>query len=394
MPKAKKLKDLSDIWKLKRRGQRDSDRHKELVKKAIKKSGKDLITEYNIIKSDGNKKVKVPIKFLDQYRFKHGRYNKESGTGQGMDANPGDRYRLRKKKKPGSGRAGNEQDELVFEEEVSIDEIVDILLEELNLPWMDPKEASAIEIETEEVSSIEKKGIIPNIDIKRTLVENIKRNAAKGDPTVGGFVNEDLRYKVWDTEIEYQSNAAIYMMMDRSGSMSDEKRYIAKSFYFWMAQFLKRRYKNIKMYFIAHDTEAHMVSEEDFFMVSSGGGTQCSSAFKFAYEHLSANHPVDYWNNYVFEFSDGDNWGDDNFRCVDYASKLLPLCTAIGYGEIVLEGDATRSWINDDNLLSAILNKEINRTRFVALRIGSRDDVFEALRSFFNVDRFGYKNKK
>ena len=57
MPKAKKLKDLSDIWKLKRRGQRDSDRHKELVKKAIKKSGKDLITEYNIIKSDGNKNV-------------------------------------------------------------------------------------------------------------------------------------------------------------------------------------------------------------------------------------------------------------------------------------------------------------------------------------------------
>ena len=44
--------NLSDIWRLKKRGKRDSDRHKKLVKDAIKKRGKDLITEYNIIRSD------------------------------------------------------------------------------------------------------------------------------------------------------------------------------------------------------------------------------------------------------------------------------------------------------------------------------------------------------
>ena len=41
MSKSFKSKDnLSDIWKLKRRGKRDSARHKELVKEAIKKNGK------------------------------------------------------------------------------------------------------------------------------------------------------------------------------------------------------------------------------------------------------------------------------------------------------------------------------------------------------------------
>jgi len=37
-----KSEDLSDIWKLKKRGKRDSDRHKELVKEAIKKIAKIL----------------------------------------------------------------------------------------------------------------------------------------------------------------------------------------------------------------------------------------------------------------------------------------------------------------------------------------------------------------
>ena len=72
---------LSDIWKLKQRGKRDSERQKELVERAIRKNGKDLITEYNIIKSDGDKKIKIPIKFLDMYRFKYGKsFKKNFGT--------------------------------------------------------------------------------------------------------------------------------------------------------------------------------------------------------------------------------------------------------------------------------------------------------------------------
>ena len=394
MSKNRLTDNLSDIWKLKKRGKRDSDRHKKLVRDAIKKQGRDLITEYNIIKSDGNKKVKVPIKFLDQYKIKYGRPSKK-GVGQGLDAKPGDRYRLRKssKKADGAGKAGDKEGDVSFEAEVSIDELVDILLEELNLPWMEPKDASEIEIENEEFSSIEKKGIVPNLDIKKTLIQNLKRNAAAGDAKVGEFRNEDLRYKVWDVEKEYQSNAAIYMMMDRSGSMIDEKVYIAKSFYFWMGQFLKRRYKNIKIYFIAHDVKAHMVDEEQFFSINSGGGTKCSSAFKMAYEHISANHSAQHWNNYVFEFSDGDNWGDDNRLCVEYVEKLLPLVTAIGYGEIDVEGMG-RTWLGGENLLSSILHNEIKRTRFVSLKLSSKDDVFDALRSFFNIDRFGYRAAK
>ena len=87
IPKAQE--SLSDIWKLKQRGKRDSDRHKKLVNDAIRKNGKDLITEHNIITSDGDKKIKVPIRFLDRYKFKYGKLNNGSGTGQGLDVKEG-----------------------------------------------------------------------------------------------------------------------------------------------------------------------------------------------------------------------------------------------------------------------------------------------------------------
>jgi sporulation protein YhbH len=391
-----KYDDLSDIWKLKKRGKRDSDRHKKLVERAIRKHGRDIITENNIIKSDGNKKVKVPVRFLDKYRVKYGKLNKNQSVGQGLSGKKGSKYKSKsgQGQDPGSGgKAGDQEGERIFEAEILVSELVDILLEELNLPWMDPKNNTDIEVEKEVFSSVDKKGIFPNLDVKRTLIENIKRNAAKGDATVGSFVREDMRFKTWDNEKEYHSSAAVYLMMDRSGSMDKNRTYIAKSFYFWMVQFLKKRYKKIELIFIAHDTTAFQVDEQEFFSISSSGGTKCSSAFKLAYEHMKINHPKDKWNNYVFEFSDGDNWGEDNNLCVEYVEKMMPMVRAMGYGEIMLED--RKAWQNEDSLLSTLFNKKIKRTRFVSMQLNSKDDVFEALKMFFNIgDKSAKKDRE
>jgi sporulation protein YhbH len=393
---SQKYDSLSDIWKLKRRGKRDSERHKELVKRAIRKHGRDLITEYNIIRSDGDKKVKVPIRFLDRYRFKYGKLNDNQQVGQGLPGKKGTKYKIGQgQPQKGSGNEpGNEEGERVYDAEVSIDEVVAILMEELDLPWMEPKGATKIETELEEFSSIEKKGLMPNLDIKRTLVQNLIRNAAKGEAKVGNFHRDDFRFKQWETTKEYHSNAAIYLMMDRSGSMGEEKTHIAKSFFFWMVQFLKRRYKNVDIVFIAHDSTAWIETEEKFFAINSSGGTQCSSAFKLAYEHMSSHHPPDRWNNYLIEFSDGDNWGNDNQICLDYVQKLLPMCRAIGYGEIIPKGEKDAPWFSNRERLSDILEKNIKRTRYVTLRLEERDDVFDALKRFFNIDNISSKEKR
>ena len=381
-----KIEDLSDIWQLKKRGKRDSDRHKELVKEAIKKNSKELISQYDVVTTDGNKKIKISLKFLDQYKFKYGKVNKNGGIGQGLgNSNPGDKYRIRKPSKPGQG-PGNEEGDRTFEHEVSIDEVTKILLEELDLPWMEEKESSRIIVESEEFVSIEKKGIISNLDIKRSLIENLKRNAASGTPNVGEFKKEDLRFKTWDNETEYASNAAVYIMMDRSGSMGEDKSLAAKTFYFWMVQILRKRYNNIKLIFIAHDTSAFIVNQEQFFKISRGGGTQCSSAFYLAYNHIISNHSPKQWNNYVFEFSDGDNWGEDNLLCVEYVNKLLPLVSAIGYGEINIDDDIIKPWISEDRLLSNVLKGSVDDSKFISLQISSREQIFEALKQFFDAE--------
>ncbi len=382
-------RNLSDIWNLKRRGKRDSDRHKELIKKAIQKHGKDLITEYDIITSDGNRKVRVPIRFLEQYKFKYGKLHERKGSGQGVDGKVGTRYKLSgPSDDPGNG-AGDKAGELYYETEVTIDEIVDLLLQELDLPWMEPTKNSIIEVENEELSSIDKHGNISNIDLRKTIRENIKRNAASGSAEIKDFKNEDLRYKSWENELEMHSNAAVYLMMDRSGSMDKDKTKIAKTFYFWMVQFLKRRYKHIEFVFIAHDVEAFICKEEDFFKILSNGGTKCSSAFELAYDHILVNHPVEEFNNYICELSDGDNLQDDNEKCLEYIEKLLPLSRAIGYGEI--DSSSEHKWVSGEITLANYLKEKINRTRFVSLQFKSQDDVFEALKSFFNIDG---KNKK
>jgi hypothetical protein len=42
--------------------------------------------------------------------------------------------------------------------------------------------------------------------------------------------------------------------------------------------------------------------------------------------------------------------------------------------------------MNEENRLSSILEENIKRTRFVSIKIGSRDEVFDALKMFFNID--------
>jgi sporulation protein YhbH len=378
-------KDLSDIWKLRQRGKQDSERHKELLKKAIKEKGKHIISEYNIVTSDGNKKVKVPVKVLEPYKLKWGPTNKSGGVGQGLDGKPGQKYKIGSgnPQNGSGGEGGNEGGEILFESEITIDELVDHLIKELNLPWMEPKSNAQIEIDNEELVSREKKGIWPNVDLKKTIVQNLKRNAASGDAYVGDFKKDDLIYKNWEEQKEYESQAVVYLMMDISGSMTKERQKLAKTFYFWMIQFIKRRYKRIKIHCIAHDTKAVFVSEDEFFRTSDAGGTLCSSAFEAAYNHMSVNYDPANWNIYAVEFSDGDNWGEDNNKCVDYIRKMLPFCSMIGYGEV--SESEVPSWSTRGLLSSLIKTSFSKEKKVICVNITDDEGVFPALQSFFGV---------
>src|SRR5712691_7051736 len=282
-------------WELRRRGLKDSLRHDQRVKEAIRKNLRELIAEEAIITSDGTKRVRIPLRYLDQYRFKYGQPPQGVGQGQGQ---PGDVIGQRNGtgNDPGDGQPGDQPGEHTYEVEVPLEELAQMMLEDLALPWLEEKPERQITTTSHRFTDLRRRGSLANLDKRRTLLENLKRNAARGTPIVGHLRDEDLRFKVWDLHEEKHANAAVYMLMDVSGSMTTSKKYIAKSFYFWMVRFLQLKYQQVETVFIAHDTEAQIVQEQDFFALSNEGGTRCSSAYQVALEHLRQQHPASRWN--------------------------------------------------------------------------------------------------
>lgn len=375
------MESFKDIWKLRNRGARDSARHRDRIKEAIKENLKDLIAEENIISSKGNKKIKVPVKYLDMYRFKFGKNKNFKGIGQGP-GQPGDV--IAKENPDGEeGKAGDSPGEEIYEEEIEISEVIEMMLEDLNLPWLERKE-SAVEIETEETvfQDIAERGLPSNIDKRRTVIENMKRNAMKGKMKIGGFDQSDLRYRIWDNVVENHSNAAVFLLMDRSGSMTSDKKYIVKSFFWWMVKFLEKKYSNVQLIFIAHDTEARQVEEENFFTIAESGGTAVSSAFVLAKKIIDEKYPTSSWNNYVFEFSDGDNWGDDNNKCLVAVKQLLKVCQAVGYGEVKCE-DFDSLWAKSSLSERFRVDPDLQGDkRFISVSIKDKDEVYDCLKEF------------
>ncbi|MGV2686434.1 DUF444 family protein, partial [Clostridium perfringens] len=135
---------------------------------------------------------------------------------------------------PGKGEsAGDQAGQDIVETEDSLEELENMLFEELELPLLQPKDKEQIETESIVFNDIRKKGIMSNIDKKRTILENLRRNAKAGNPGIHGISPDDLRYKTWDDTVIPESNAVIIAMMDTSGSMGSFEKYCARSFFFW-----------------------------------------------------------------------------------------------------------------------------------------------------------------
>ncbi|MEA2574225.1 MAG: uncharacterized protein QOH93_1523 [Chloroflexia bacterium] len=369
-------------WSLHRKGPQDQQRHKERIKEAIKQNLKHIVSEENIILSDGKHVIKVPIRSLEEYRFRYDdNSGKHAGSGDG-DSQVGDVLgKAGNSKGQGSGKgqgpAGEQPGVDYYEAEVSVDEIAALLFEDLGLPNLQEKRLQEIESPAVRFTDIRKKGAMSNLDKRRTLLENLKRNASAGNPSVGNIRNEDLRYKTWETRVEYQSNAVVLALMDVSGSMGEFEKYIARSFYFWMVRFLRTKYENVRIVFISHHTEAKEVTEEEFFHKGESGGTQVSSAYQLALNIIRERFPSRGWNIYPFHFSDGDNLPWDNDLCVRLVKEMLAECNLFGYGEI------REGYRGSTSTLMSAFNK-VDDPKFISVTINDKAAVYPALQRFFS----------
>ncbi|OGO80223.1 MAG: sporulation protein YhbH, partial [Clostridiales bacterium GWC2_40_7] len=345
------------------RSAEDRRRHKELVEESIKKNIGNIIAEESIIGQSRNKKIKIPIKGIKEYRFVYGKNSHGAGSGDGTEKR-GDVIGQSQEEGKGSGGsgAGDAAGEDIYETEITIEELINYLFDDLNLPDIDKKKLSEVESEKSFRNlGYQKKGIPPRLAKKRSVVEKIKRKQAlrrveaengpfpekpdmeemqddEADMRDGGrfpFTEDDLRYHRVKETRKKEFNAVVICIMDVSGSMDQTKKYMARSFYFLLYQFVRLKYANVEVVFVAHTTEAKEVGETEFFHKGESGGTYISSGYEKALEIIEQRYNPESWNIYAFHCSDGDNWTEDNKKAIELAGKLCEVCNLFGYGEIV-----------------------------------------------------------
>lgn len=369
-----------------RRGSRDARRHNKRVEEAARRQLKEIITSQDIITSSGNKKVKVRLKNLDSYRFRH--YPDRVDVVGRDEYGELDDGEVISKPQPGSvgGRpkqAGNEPGEEMYEIEFTIDDLTKMMVDHLKLPDLDDSIKSEIVSEIIEWTDRRKgSGIQSLIDKKATLLANIQRKAKLGKNPNDRLpiINDDLRYRTWNVTNEKHSNAVIFLMMDRSASMWEDKIYATKAFYFWVVQFLKLKYDRVEVKFISHDTSAREMTEKEFFTISDAGGTMVSSAYEMCREMIEHNYSASKWNIYCFHASDGDTWGDEK-ACQQAVKDILSLGSKM-FGYVEVGGDYNTMGVSGLWGALRIVSEDNARVRMTS--IAELEDVMKAVEFFFN----------
>ncbi len=233
---------------------------------------------------------------------------------------------------------------------------------------------SELEEELERIQRSEPPQIMEEMRIKQEIEE--LRNKIDSVPFIDTF---DLRFKNYEKRPIPSSQAVMFCLMDVSGSMDQATKDIAKRFYVLLYLFLTRTYENVEVVFIRHHTQAKEVNEHDFFYSQETGGTIVSSALKLMHEIIEARYPLGEWNIYGAQASDGDNWADDSPRCKELLSnKLLPYCQYYAYLEITRRAHQTL-WHEYEKLQASFDN-------FAMKNIRSVEDIFPVFRELFQKE--------
>jgi len=355
------------------------------VQQKIKKSVDDFIKDKNItdVINNDNKNINIPVGDISEPTFHH---KPNSGNNEGVlpgnkKFNPGDTI---DKPPSGGGGKGNKaskdgehEDDFVFT--LSKEEFLQFLFEGLELPDMITKELSLVEELKPQRAGFSTDGNPSRLDLLQSMRQSIGRRFALRNPkrkelreleqelqelnakssltddenkrkqeveqriivlkrklkAIPFVDTNDLRYRQFIKEIVPIHKAVMFSVMDVSGSMTEFKKDLAKRFFMLLYLFLERNYEQIDIVFIKHHSEAREVDEQDFFYGKESGGTVVSTALELTRDIIKERYPINQWNIYIAQASDGDNYDDDNELVRDIIlNDLMPLIQCYYYIEI------------------------------------------------------------
>jgi sporulation protein YhbH len=373
----------------------DRSRHKRKIEKAIREGVTDIIADESIIGQEGKKRIKIPVKGIKEWQFIFGQNesNKQVGSAPGSPIQRGQVVKKGQQQQGQGNAPGNDKGEEHYEVEITLEELAEYLFDSLKLPDLDKKKFKITIQEKPKQHGTRPYGIRPRLDKKESAIQRLKRKSAAKrtgqielDPETGEevfpFHDNDLRYHFIKEKPKEATNAVIFFMMDVSGSMTTNVKFIARSFYFLLYQFIRHKYEKVEIFFIAHTTEADEVDEERFFKRAAAGGTHISSAPFLALDLINDRYHPSAWNIYAFHCTDGDNWEEDNDKAVAAFIELRDVCQMLSYNEIVLASERP-NWDSSENskLWSRLKSIESKNMKMNVLK--SKDDIWPAFRHLF-----------
>jgi len=357
-------------------------------KSQIKQSIAEAINKRSVTDVDSGESVSIPNADINEPMFHQGR------GGLRHRVHPGNDHFVQNDRieRPqgggggGSGQGDASQDgegEDEFSFQISKDEYLDLLFEDLALPNLKKNQHKQLNEYKTHRSGYTSNGVPANISVVRSLQNSLARRTAMTagkkrelrelestlseveisepaqlleeerlrkeiaelrakiakTPFIDTF---DLRYRNYERRAEPSSQAVMFCLMDVSGSMDQATKDMAKRFYILLYLFLSRTYKNVDVVYIRHHTQAKEVDEQEFFYSQETGGTIVSSALKLMDEVIQERYDPAQCNIYAAQASEGDNWADDSPLCHQLlAQKILPMVRYYSYIEITRRAHQT-----------------------------------------------------
>src|SRR5471032_197890 len=396
----------------------------------LKAAVQDALRKRKVANVGNSEKVAIPTKGIGEPSFRHSRR-----TGRSDYIVPGNKEYVVGDEIPrpsggggGSGGSDGSPDgsgEDSFEFTLSKEEFLDMFFEDLELPDLVKKtlkEAAATDLLR---AGYTVAGAPANLSVRRTMRNSMARRIslrrpkpaevealekerddaeAEGDDDAATRIAAeieillrrtklipyidpvDVRYNRFDRVPRPNTQAVMFCLMDVSGSMTETMKDLAKRFFMLLHIFLERRYRTVDIVFVRHTSTAEEVDEETFFYSRETGGTVVSTALEKMLTVARERYPLDTWNIYAAQASDGDNYGADSGRCVELlGGEVLPLCQYFAYIEVGegVDGITAREsdlWASYSQVLPA-------HNHFAMKRVGDRTQIFSVFHELFAKER-------
>jgi uncharacterized sporulation protein YeaH/YhbH (DUF444 family) len=364
--------------------ERDRARFREIVRGKLRGDLRKYLSTSELLGRRGDHTVSIPVPQIELPRFHFGE-NHKRGVGQGP-GEKGEPVSGEAKEGEGTGAAGEHEGSHIFEVEVELAELAEMLGAELELPDIQPRGDRQLASEGGRYTGLRSAGPQSLRHFRRTYRHALKRTIAAGewDPLHPKVVpiQEDERFRARKSCPQPDSSAVIFHVMDVSGSMGREQKDIVRIKAFWIDTWLRSQYKNLEVVYIVHDAVAKVVDQEAFFHLRESGGTKISSAYELVLGLIQEKYRPEDWNIYPFHYSDGDNWSArDTERCVHLLrDDVLPRVNQFCYGQVKSAYGSGQFKKDLDNALEG-------EERLVTASINDREGIPEAIRAFLGKGR-------